>query len=143
MRGAQLSAAIIALQLGNLSDEIETGVAGQLLANSENLKNRAQRLAIQLNDTKRISKAVEVERECALGPSPWNRFQLRNWAVRVTPRESVEQLQRELLRGDATREGSPLPVATAIAGTDLYVDLRFIAPEDDHEIVVAATSCDG
>ncbi len=140
MSGARLSAAIIALQLANISDEIETGVAGQLLANAENLKNRAMRLAVQLNDTKRIAQAVEVERECPLGPTPWDRYKLHNWAVRITPRESVEHLQRDLLRGDATREGAPLPVATAISGTELYIDLRFIAPEDDHEIVVAATS---
>ncbi len=141
MSGAQLSAAIVAVQLANLSDNSEGGVASQLLANSDNLKNRARRLAIQLNDTPRIREAVEVARECTLGPTPWDRFRLRNWAVRATPRESVEPLRRDLLHGHSSGEGARLPIAAAATTTDLYFDLRFIAPEDDHEIVVAATSC--
>jgi hypothetical protein len=145
MSGAQLSAAMIAVQSANLSDELEGGVASQLLANADNLKNRARRLAIQLNDTPRIREAVEVERECALGPTPWDRFRLKNWAVRVTPRDSLEQLRSDLIQGDAmpgdsSASGATLPIATAATATELYFDLRFVAPEDDHEIVIAATS---
>lgn len=143
LSGAQLSAAVMALQFANLSDELEGGVASQLLANSENLKNRARRLAIQLNDTPRIREAVEVERECALGPTPWDRFRLKNWAIRATPRESIEQLQRDLMHGHASGEEVALPIATAATTSELYFDLRFIAPEDDHEIVLAATSREG
>lgn len=139
MSGAQLAASTIALQLANLSDEIEAGVASQLLANAENLKNRSRRLAVQLNDIPLIREAVEMERQCLLGPTPWNRFHLNNWAVRVAPRGTVEQLQRELMRRDGNTVDSPLPIATAASSTHLYIDLRFIAPEDDHEIVLAAT----
>ncbi len=140
LQGAQLAACSLALQLASLCDEVEAGIQGQLMTNANNLKNRARRLAIQLGDTRLVSTAVEVERTCDLGPAPWDRYQLHNWAVRLTPRETedgaAERLRRQLLGGERD-DGTGVAIAAAVEGDALLIDLRFVAPEDDHEIVLS------
>ncbi|MEZ6135653.1 MAG: hypothetical protein R3C53_12155 [Pirellulaceae bacterium] len=135
--GPQLVASAIALEMGG-SDKPEAGVVSQLTTNPENLKNRASRIAIQLNDSEKILSAVEVPRTCPLGATPWDRYRLDNWAVRVSPREQkngAADLHEELLRG--CQETQRMSIATTLDRNDLLVDLRFVSPEDDHEIVEA------
>jgi seryl-tRNA(Sec) selenium transferase len=120
-----------------LSESTEASVLARLVTNPENLKDRCTRLAIQLNDTQNILSAIAVERTCPLGPTPWDRYRVHNWAVRVSPRENTlsaaERLRCRLLGG----LGDQLPIACALEGSDLLLDLRFVGPEDDFEIVTA------
>ncbi len=113
---------------------------GLLLANPSNLKNRCQRLAIQLNDSEKFLAAVAVQRSCELGPTPWDRYRLENWAVQASPRaasrSAAEQVHGQLLQSTQTQPSRP-GIATLVQGTDVLIDLRFVPPEDDHQIALA------
>lgn len=137
MTGPTMAAATLALQLAMLTDNPESGLLAALHVSPDNLKSRARRLAVQLNDTPFITDAVEVERDCPLGPTPWDRYHMKNWGIRLTPRQSLDQLKRMLENDSGDVAGTRLPLMVASSGNELIVDLRFIAPEDDHEIVIA------
>ncbi len=132
LSGARLVAATLALQLAPLSQDAATGTLAQLLANPENLKSRARRIAVQLAEMGEISQATECEIESSLGPSPWNRYHLQSWGVRLVPKESIEELRRQLSQGEA-RMGRKLQVV--YEENAVLLNLRFIAPEQDHELV--------
>ena len=134
MQGAQLAAASLAVQMAALSDEIESGLATSLMINPENLKNRCERLEIQIRG--QINNAVtEVcEREVQHGPCPWNQLKSSGWAVRLT----VEGAGKEIWQAIAGGSDSCLPVLLDLDETgSLWIDLRFVPPEDDHEVVTA------
>lgn len=147
--GASRLAAVVALQLAHLGNEVGSGPAAQLLLNSDNLKNRAERLAIQLNDVGDIASAVAVPRIADLGPPPWSQYKLSNWAVQIGPRVEVARLHQRLLlgqsQGEATEspqssDGSAqphCPISGVIEGENLILDLRFIDPKDDFRLVEA------
>lgn len=130
--GARLVAATMALQLAPLSQDAATGTLAQLLANPENLKNRARRVAVQLVELGEIGHAAECEIESVLGPSPWNRYRLQSWGVRLAPKNSMPDLKRQLAQGE-TKIGRKLHVV--YEENALVVNLRFIPPEQDHELV--------
>lgn len=134
--GAQLNAATLALQLSTLHSDADSGAAAQLLINTENLRNRARRIAIQLNGIGLIGSAVEHQSSIALGPSPWNRYHQQSWGVKLSPQqpsaESLGLLQRQLTRGEA-KLGIHLLLAQHEDG--LLMDLRFVPPQHDHELV--------
>jgi hypothetical protein len=132
--GASLTAGLLALQASGLDGELQQGASSYLLANVENLKDRARRIAIQLKGVGEIADAVEVERSEVLGPTPWNRYQLVNWAVRLQPKNSLEQLTQAL--ADAN-DKSAVQILPAVSGEAMLLDLRFVSPENDHEIVAA------
>lgn len=145
--GPSQLAAVVALQLGSLGNEVGSGPAAQLLMNTDNLKNRAERLAIQLNDVGDIASAVAVPRTVPLGPPPWTQYKLSNWAVQISPRVEVTKLHQKLLSGNSSSESaeSPTstdssrqpqsPIASVIEGDHLLLDLRFIDPKDDFRLV--------
>lgn len=135
--GASLSAATLALQLASVqqdapSQDAHAGTAAQLLSNLENLKNRAQRLAVQLSGIGEIAQAVECDLDTPLGPSPWNRYRLQSWGVRLTPKNSLDELLRQVALGEA-KVGRKLEIVREEHA--LLLNLRFIAPEHDHELV--------
>lgn len=132
LSGARLVAATLALQLVPLNQDAATGALGQLLANPENLKNRARRIAVQLVQMGEISQATECEIESNLGPSPWNRYHLQSWGVRLAPKGPIEELRRQLAQGEA-KMGRKLQVV--YEENAVLLNLRFIAPEQDHELV--------
>lgn len=132
--GARLVAATMALQLAPLSQDAASGTLAQLVANPENLKNRARRAAVQLVGMGEIGQATECEIESALGPSPWNRYRLHSWAVRLVPSNSMADLKRQLAQGEA-KIGRKLQVV--YEENAVVVNLRFIAAEQDHELVQA------
>lgn len=145
LTGASLMAANLALQLAQVIDETEAGPMSQLLRNQDNLENRAQRMAVQLDGNGIVSSARVIERQVPLGPGVWNRFKLSNWAIELTPIEAADELQNQLLKGNSVPAESglsdtdtwTLPIAVERVSERLIVDLRFIDPQDDHRIVLA------
>ncbi|MCC7337502.1 MAG: hypothetical protein IT422_20615 [Pirellulaceae bacterium] len=141
LAGANLSAATLALQLASVqhdvpSQDAHAGTAAQLLSNPENLKNRARRLAVQLSGVGEIAQAVEFELETPLGPSPWNRYRLQSWGVRLVPKNSLDELLRQVVLGEA-KIGRKLELVREEHA--LLLNLRFISPEHDHELVQTLT----
>jgi seryl-tRNA(Sec) selenium transferase len=128
------SAATIALQTNSLGDELELGLAAPLLVNQDNLKNRARRMAVQLSGLGEIAEASEVSHRTPLGPTPWNRYELTSWAVRLQPKNSIELLAKQF-QADCKKVG--LCVETASEDDALLLNLRFIPPENDHDLVAA------
>jgi len=124
-----------AAALGGMSESnSETSPAStvqMLLTNEENLKERARRLAIQLNNTSRISLAEAIAREPRLGPSPWSRYRLPSHAVAITPRDqTAQQLSNDLNSG-----ALGATVWNLIEQERVVLDLRFVEPADDHKLV--------
>lgn len=134
LSGAHLVAATMALQIAPLSQDAASGTLAQLLANPENLKNRARRTAVQLIEMGEIGQAAECEIESPVGPSPWNRYQLQSWGVRLVPKNSMAELKRQIAQGEA-KIGRKLQVI--YEENAVLLNLRFIAPEQDHELVQA------
>lgn len=138
-----LSAAFIAIQMAQLTDEIDSGIPGRLLANTENLRDRAHRLSVQLNGLGDIRRAELVEQSRALGPAPWDRYQLPNWSVRLTFGEEANDHARRVQLAESLRKrllhprGSGVSILATVEDEALVVDLRFVAPADDHAIVTA------
>ena len=87
---------------------------------------------MQLVELGEIGHAAECEIESALGPSPWNRYRLQSWGVRLAPKNSMPDLKRQLAQGE-TKIGRKLHVV--YEENALVVNLRFIPPEQDHELV--------
>ncbi len=136
MTGASLLAAALAIELAGSTEEnglaAETGPAAHLLVNPENLKNRSQRLAVQLSGVGQVAEAQEVEMTSTLGPTPWNRYQLSSFGVRLRPASTLEDLIKQIERGEA-RQGIKLEF---VRQTDaLLLNLRFVLPEQDHQLV--------
>lgn len=135
---AALSAAVVALQLGMVDEGLNTGVLGNLLANPLNLEDRARRLATQLSGNGRVISALAVSRSVPLGPTPWSRYILENWAVEIQTGASSEETRAQLLAGQSEQEHRLLPpIAASIEAGKLLIDLRFVDPKDDHLVVMA------
>lgn len=149
LNGPNLLAANLALQLqwlenaddGDEQEELTggPGVLGAMTIGSENLKNRANRLAQQVDNQGPVASATAVERDCSLGPAPWNTFRYVNWAVEIEAKESVEALHQQLLAGATLDEDEVVikPIAAAVEDGKLMLDLRFVDPEDDHQLVLS------
>ncbi len=133
--GAGLAAATIAVQQSASGQAAESGVAAQLQINPENLKNRAHRLAVQLAGIGEIAEAAEVELTSSIGPSPWNRYQLTSFGVRLRPKNSLDDLVSHLDRSAGKRG---IRLESTREADAVMLNLRFIPPEHDHEIVQVA-----
>lgn len=136
---AGMIASTIALQISALEDQHELGAASQLLTNTDNLKNRAERLAIQLQGGAGVAEAIAVSRQSVLGPSPWTRYSHASWGVRLQPEASLHDLQRRL-RAGAVAQG--VSIETIEEQESLVLDLRFIHPQSDHQLVAALSGED-
>ena len=146
--GAELLAANMAVQINALGDDLESGPTAHLSASPDNLKDRAHRLAIQLHDNGIVKSARETARTAFLGPPPWDKYTLHNWGVAceldLEPAESL----RRLLAGRRVDESTektenqvePTPIAAALSENQLFLDVRFIDPKDDHRIVMALSN---
>ncbi len=131
MHGAALAGAAAALGHNNEPEQARSSIAQMLLTSVDNLKERARRLAIQLNNTSKIAVAESTGRDLRLGPSPWDRYRLASHAVSITPRNgSSEQLAAELASGD---QGPAVWVK--IDNDRCLLDLRFVDPADDYKLV--------
>lgn len=134
--GANLLATMSALESANKAGQApETDqfcMPTRLLLNPANLRNRAQRLAIQLKGLGEVLDAQEVELNKPLGPSPWSRYQINSWGVRLKPRSSLVELSRQIARGENCRG---VKIELINESESLAINLRFIPPQFDHELV--------
>jgi seryl-tRNA(Sec) selenium transferase len=124
-----IAANLMAIQLAGLAGDVDLGVLGALSANPENLRNRCNRLAIQLNGVGDIISAQVIDSQHSLGPSPWDQYQLSNSVVALQGKDPTG-IQERLKRGLAEQPG----IDTKRRGEEVLIDLRFVPPEDDHLI---------
>ena len=102
-----------------------------LSTSAENLQNRAERLAIQLNEMPAVATAEAMEDTAYLGGGSVPTQQLPTWCVAITPAEgSVDQLARQLRTGT-------IPVFGRIHLDRLLLDLRAVFVQQDMEILEA------
>jgi seryl-tRNA(Sec) selenium transferase len=133
LTGPQLLAAAAAVRTAARPEADITTPAAQLLSNPENLHNRARRLALQLTALGEVAEAHAVELISPLGPSPWNRYRITSWGIRLKPRGTLTELIKQISQGE-TRQGLKLEWTTE--PESLTLNLRFIPPPNDHELVL-------
>lgn len=133
MECAGIAANLLALQLACLDDEVDGGSVGALSVNPENLKNRCQRLAVQLQGVGPIQTATVTDSQHALGASPWDQYRLSNSNIAVEVSSDANVLYQHLKKSTAERPG----IEARLQDGKLMIDLRFVHPEDDHHIVAA------
>jgi L-seryl-tRNA(Ser) seleniumtransferase len=104
----------------------------QLLSTSEeNLKNRAERIAVQLEASELVATAQAVEDETYLGGGSVPTQQIKTWCIAVEPScISIDKLCERL------RTGSPA-IICRVQKARLLVDLRSVLPRQDRAIVEA------
>jgi L-seryl-tRNA(Ser) seleniumtransferase len=133
LRGAALASVTVAMERAAASGTaLDTSVLDLLNANVANLRDRAKRLALQIANSEHVVAAEVLERAVPLGPSPWNRYSGPSVAVALTPRKDTASLLAILLCG----ENGP-SILTITHSDKVLVDLRFVLPRDDHQIVKA------
>jgi L-seryl-tRNA(Ser) seleniumtransferase len=122
----------------NLEEAKQTIPLLQLLSTStENLQNRAQRLAPQLQAAAAIGSAEAVEGVTYLGGGAVPTQQLRTWCVALVPaRLSVNALAHQL------RVGTP-SIFARIQNERLLLDLRTVFPQQDTQMVAAVQALRG
>lgn len=97
----------------------------------DNLKNRAERLAPQLNACAAVGEARAIEDVAYLGGGSLPTQQLPTWCIAVTPQTaSVEQFAKSLRTADT-------PVVGRIRQNQLLLDLRTVFPRQDQQLVQA------
>lgn len=134
LRGAELAATAAALERTQVPIPFDTGVLDLLNVSLANLKDRAKRLSLQLVDTEYVGSVEIIERSSPLGASPWNRYHLTNAAVAAVGKTDAAALAQKLRSGELGT-----PIVTAIEGPRIVLDLRFVPPRDDQEVVRALT----
>ncbi len=133
LRGAALAGVTVALERASASGtNLDTGVLDLVRSNIANLKDRAKRLVLQVANSEHVVEAEISERSNPLGPSPWNRYNGPSVAVSLTPRKDTASLIAALKNG----ERGPSVLCSA-SGDKVLIDLRFVLPRDDHQIVKA------
>jgi L-seryl-tRNA(Ser) seleniumtransferase len=110
----------------------------QLLSTSpDNLKNRAERLAPQLESAAVVASAAVEQGVSYLGGGSVPTQQVPTWCVALTPaKDSVDSLARNL------RMATP-SICGRIQQDRLWLDLRSVFPGQDMEIVQAIQSLPG
>lgn len=131
LRGAALAGVTAAMERAGVSGTaLDTSVLDLMCSNIANLRDRAKRMALQVSNSEHVVTAELLERVVPLGASPWNRYSGPSVAVALTPRKDVASLIAILQNGELGP--AILPVS---AGDKVLVDLRFVLPRDDHQIV--------
>lgn len=126
---AELSSASTALQMHGSEAEVDA-VSEQLCeANVENLRDRAKRMAVQLDDFGPIKSACAVEAVVPLGPGPWNQHRLPTWSVELTPSDP------DLLKKRMSGRDADTVIAYAEQDGKILLHLRFVPASRDHELV--------
>ncbi len=133
----QAAAAMVALQLPSLQDDLGSGFLPLMLVNSENLKGRAERIAIQLNGVGPVKSAQAISRMASLGDAPWNRYSLENWAVELACSSAAQKLADELSVACSDEDAALPAIKCIVEGGKIILDLRFVDPQDDHLLVTS------
>jgi L-seryl-tRNA(Ser) seleniumtransferase len=108
---------------------------GAILSTSiENLENRAQRIAIQLQGNHAIAKTEIVTLNQRIGTGLWQNLKLPSSVIKIYPKSmSVAKL------GETLAEHRPA-IWTQVFSDHLALVLRSVEPADDAQIVQALTS---
>ena len=97
----------------------------------ENLQNRAERLAPQIESCEAVNSARAVEDHAYLGGGSVPDQKLATWCIAIQPQEvHVDKLAALL------RSGSP-SVVGRVQRDELLIDLRSVMPRQDQQIVEA------
>jgi L-seryl-tRNA(Ser) seleniumtransferase len=100
----------------------------------ENLRNRAERLAPQIQATPAVAKAEPVSEQAFLGGGSVPTQEIPTWCIAITPRElTVNQLAKSL------RAGEPA-VMGRVQHERLLLDLRTVFPHQDAQLVTALSN---
>jgi seryl-tRNA(Sec) selenium transferase len=130
---AGIAANLLAVQLATLEDEMDCGLVGALAVNPENLRNRCQRMSVQLQGVGPITKADVVDSQHSLGPSPWDQYRLGNSVISLQTNQDATSVYERLRKG--TVDSPSIDLRRTDSG--LSIDLRFVPPDDDHRIISA------
>ena len=138
--GPARMAATVALQVSQ-HDPDSSFPASALRVNPENLKNRVERLAKQIENNGIIGSVEVQERTQPLGPAPWNAITTTDWILAAACNDPGA-LQAKLLAGEyleRDESGSPdiLPIAVETNETELLINLRYLSAKDDYQLVLA------
>jgi seryl-tRNA(Sec) selenium transferase len=110
-------------------DQWEKTLLGQCLTNNvENLKNRADRLAIQIAGTGKVEKAVVVSKPCRMGTGVWMNEKLESSVLQLFPRSSSVGSLRDYL------ESTDRPIWSNAYADHVELVLRTMDPDDDRYV---------
>lgn len=124
-------AATLKLYRDEATAESQVPLLALLSASTENLKNRAERLAPQLEALNCVRSAEAVPGECFLGGGSVPTQRVETYCVTIQPSEiSVDALARALRTGET-------PVFPRVQQERLWIDLRSVFPKQDSEIAAA------
>ena len=124
-------AATLKLYRDEAAAEAQIPLLSLLSASQENLKNRAERLAPQLEAMPHVESAEAVAGECFLGGGSVPTQRLDSWCVGIRPAGmSVDALAKALRMGDQ-------PVFPRVQQERLWIDMRSVFPKQDGQVVEA------
>jgi L-seryl-tRNA(Ser) seleniumtransferase len=114
--------------------EKEIPLLSMLATSTDNLKNRAERLAAQMKGHGFVDAAEPLADASPLGGGSIPTQMLDTWCIGITPKDiSVDQLARRL------RLGTPA-VFGRVKNDRLMLDLRSVRPGEDMALVSAVTA---
>lgn len=122
--------ATLRLYLDEARAEREIPVLSLLTTPLENLRNRAERLAPQLQATPALSSAMPVEETAFLTDAQDPRERLATWAIAVKPAAGE-------LNAFATQLRDQAGILVRVRSDDLLIDLRTVFPRQDTHLVAA------
>ena len=123
------------LRMCETADQWGKTLLGQCLTNNvENLKSRADRLAIQLQGTSKVEKAIVVSKPCRIGTGVWMNEKLESSVLQLFPRSSSVGSLRDYL------ESTDRPIWANAYADHIELVLRTMDPDDDRYI--AQRLCD-
>ena len=99
----------------------------------ENLKLRAEKLALQLDAVSAVSSCEAIEEEAMLGGGSLPAQKIPTWCVSISPSVSVDSLTAKL------RNSEPA-VLGRVQKDRLLLDMRTVSPSDDLALVKAFES---
>jgi len=116
------------VQVAGLEASSQT-LLGQCLTNNvENLKSRADRLAIQLSGTSKIERAVVVSKPCRIGTGVWMNEKLESSVLQLFPRSSSVGSLRSYL------ESTERPIWANAYADHIELVLRTMDPDEDRYV---------
>ncbi|HND54913.1 MAG TPA: L-seryl-tRNA(Sec) selenium transferase [Pirellulaceae bacterium] len=127
-------AATLKLHLRDVSGREAVPLIGLLATSTENLRNRAERLAPQLAASAAVAAAEAVAGTTFLGGGSVPTQEIPTWCVALRPVSgSVDELAARLRKGEPSVFGR-------IQRDRLLLDLRAVLPREDVDLVAAVTA---
>ena len=124
-------AATLKLYRDEAAAESQIPLLALMSASIDNLKNRAERLAPQLQALECVASAEPTPSESFLGGGSVPTQRVDTYCVAITPAtQSIDALAKALRTGDN-------PVFPRVQHEKLWIDLRSVFPKQDSQIVDA------